>query len=503
MGKKERVVLEKSLSPAGVLALAIGSIIGWGSFILPGTMMKQGGPIGAVIGLSLGGLAMLIIAKSYGYMVQKVPVSGGEFAYAYNGFGRYHAYICGWFLTLGYLSIVPLNATALSLLAKFVAPDLFAQGHLYTLAGSKIYAGEVVLASAAMLIFGYLNYKGSKSVANVQVYMVGLLVGAVFLIAGGAGMADLSSISNLLPGYNPEVSPVSGIVAILAITPFLFVGFDTIPQAAEEYDFPPAKANQLIMISILVGGLIYILVLLATGVVFPWQELVAANHVWPTGYAMQAAVGKAGLIFLVLAISMGICTGINGFYMATSRLLFSMGRAKVLPEWFIKVDQNTGVPKNAVLFTAAMALMAPWFGRNVIIWVVDMAAMGTAFGYMYTCLGAYRETRKPNSADVAIPIKSSTALLGGLISFGILLLLCVPGSPGFMAIESWYACAIWVAIGGVFYLSQAKKYNAMPKHELDYLILDTNPESTTNRPRPQEQTPEGIYQHPIFVRETD
>lgn len=139
--QEERVVLEKSLSPAGVLALAIGSIIGWGSFILPGSMMQQGGPLGAVLGIALGGLAMLVIGKSYGYMVEKVPVSGGEFAYAYNSFGRYHAYICGWFLTLGYLSIVPLNATALSLLAKFIAPELFTRGYLYTLAGSKIYAG--------------------------------------------------------------------------------------------------------------------------------------------------------------------------------------------------------------------------------------------------------------------------------------------------------------------------------------------------------------------------
>ncbi len=476
MGQEKRVVLEKSLSPAGVLALAIGSIIGWGSFILPGAMMQQAGPLGAVIGLTLGGLAMLVIAKSYGYMVQKVPVSGGEFAYAYKGFGRYHAYICGWFLTLGYLSIVPLNATALSLLAKFVAPDLCAKGYLYTLAGSKIYAGEVGLASFAILIFGYLNYKGSKGVANVQVYMVALLVAAVFLIAGGAGLADISSISNLFPAFNPEVPPLSGIVAILTIAPFLFVGFDTIPQAAEEYDFPPAKANKLITISILVGGLMYIMVLLATGVVFPWQELVAANHVWPTGYTMEAAIGKVGLMFLVVAISMGICTGINGFYMATSRLLFSMGRAKVLPGWFVGVDKNSGVPKNAVLFTAVMALVAPWFGRNVIVWVVDMAALGTAFGYLYTCLCAYKETRKPDGMDVEIPIKSNIALMGGLVSFGVLMLLCVPGSPGFMAVESWYACGIWVGMGGLFYLSQAKKYNTLSKSELDYLILDKAPE---------------------------
>lgn len=470
--QEERVVLEKSIKPAGVLALAIGSIIGWGCFILPGSMMDKAGPVGAIIGLVLGALIMLIIAKSYGYMIQKVPVSGGEFAYAYNGFGRNHAYLCGWFLTLGYLSIVPLNATALALLANFTAPDLFTWGYLYTIAGSKIYFGEVALASGAMLIFGFLNYRGSKGVTGVQVYMVGLLVAAAILIAGGAISAETSTFSNLVPYFNPDVPTIAGIVSIIAIAPWLFVGFDTIPQAAEEYDFPPAKANKLIILSIAVGAGIYMLVLVATGVVFPWQKLASGDHVWPTGFAMQAAVGKAGLWFLVIAISMGICTGINGFYMATSRLLFSMSRAQVLPEWFMGVDKKTGVPKNAVVFTAAIALIAPWFGRNVIVWVVEMAALGTAFGYMYTCFGAFKETRKADGQNVEIPIKSGLALLGGLLSFGILLLLCVPGSPGFMAHESWYALAVWVALGAVFYAMQAKRYNSLSDARLDYLILD-------------------------------
>ena len=473
---EERVTLEKSLNPAGVLALAIGSIIGWGCFILPGSMMLKAGPLGATIGILLGGLIMLIIGKSYGYMVEKVPVSGGEFAYAYNGFGRYHAYICGWFLTLGYLSIVPLNATALALLAKFVSPGLFARGYLYTVAGFDIYFGEIALACGAITLFGFLNYKGSKGVGNVQTYMVGLLVLAVLLIGFGAATADMAKLSHLAPGFNPDVPAFSGILKVLAIAPFLYVGFDTIPQAAEEYDFPAALGNRLITVSIVVGGLLYTLVLLSTGVVFPWQELVAGNHVWYTGYAMEAAIGKAGLMFLFVAIGMGICTGINGFYMATSRLLFSMGRARVLPKWFIVVDENSGVPKNAVLFTALLSFMAPWFGRNVIIWVVDMAALGTAFGYMYTCFGAWKETRKPDGAEVSQPLNGKVALLGGVLSLGVLLLLSVPGSPGFMAHESWWASLVWVLLGAAFYAVQAREFAAIPKAKLDYLILDKKEE---------------------------
>ena len=89
---------------------------------------------------------MLIIARSYGIMVRAFPVAGAEFAYAYHACGRYHAYVCGWFLALGYLSIVPLNASALGVLGKFVAPQLFAQGYLYTVANFEVFTGEMLWA---------------------------------------------------------------------------------------------------------------------------------------------------------------------------------------------------------------------------------------------------------------------------------------------------------------------------------------------------------------------
>ncbi len=478
MKLKERAVLDKSLNQAGVLTLAIGSIIGWGCFILPGDMLRDAGPLGAAIGICLGAIAMLIIGKSFSYMVERLPVSGGEFAYAYKGFGRYHAYVCGWFLTLGYLSIIALNATALSILGKFVAPGLFTVGYLYSVAGSKVYTGEVILASGAILIFGYLSYIGSKKVGSIQVYMVAILTAAVLLIAGGAGVAETSLLSNLTPVFSPEHTPLAGILAIVAIGPWLFVGFDTIPQAAEEYNFPAEKAGGLIMGSIIIGALLYILVLIATALVFPWQEVVNAvpGHNWDTGYVMQAAIGKLGLVFLVVAISMGICTGINGFFMATSRLIFSMGRARVLPKWFLHVDPKSNVPQNAVLFTGAIALIAPWFGRNVIEWVVAMSSLGIAFGYAYTCFGAYKECRKDDGDQVKSPIKGYTAFIGGIISLAMLLLLLVPGSPGFMGKESLYASLVWIGIGVLFYFFQAKNYSQLPKEELDHLILNKRPD---------------------------
>jgi len=111
-----RNVLSKSLSPINVWSLALGSIIGWRAFVMPGNLfLKTAGPLGTAIGMMIGAFIMIIIALSYGYLVQKFPVAGGEFVFAFKGFGRTHAFICAWFLGLSYLSIVPLNATVLGL----------------------------------------------------------------------------------------------------------------------------------------------------------------------------------------------------------------------------------------------------------------------------------------------------------------------------------------------------------------------------------------------------
>src|SRR5690625_6998341 len=84
--------------------------------------MSTAGPMGLIIGFGIGALLMMLIAVSYGFMIKNFPVSGGEFAYAFVSLGRTHAFIAGWFLTLGYICIVALNASAFALMIKFVFP---------------------------------------------------------------------------------------------------------------------------------------------------------------------------------------------------------------------------------------------------------------------------------------------------------------------------------------------------------------------------------------------
>ncbi len=464
----KRVRLEKSIRPANAWALAVGTIIGWGCFILPGDYLSWSGPLGAFLGMIFGAVIMLFIARAYGFLMEKHPVAGGAFAFSYMGFGRNHAYICGWFLVLTYLSIVPLNATALPIPVNFFLGDVLHVGYLYTLAGWDVYVAEIALACSTILVFGYLNIRGVRSAGGSQFWMVLLMVCSVVLLAIGTLINPDVSVQNLKPLFAPGKSMWTSILLVLVLSPWAYMGFDTIPQAAEELGFPAKKANKLMFTAILLGCLMYIVVIFSTAVAFPWTEhIYPKTPAWATGASIRESMGTPGVTVLMLGVIMGIFTGINGFFLATSRLLFCMGRARVLPAWFGEIHPKYKTPRNAIVFIMVVSLLAPWFGREAIIWIVNMSALGMALGYSYTSFTAVRLSRNTEEQRNRWIYRT-----GGIFSLSVVALLTLPQSPASLAMPSWIALLAWTFLGAVFYLIRAREYRRIPKSELDRLILD-------------------------------
>ena len=450
--------LSRGMSPATVWALAVGSIIGFGCFILPPDFLDRAGPLGFVLGLLIGAAAMLIIGKNISYMVERFPLAGGQFTYTKELFGTSHGFVCGWMLALGYISLIAMNSTALGVLAEYILPSVFQQGYLYTVAGWNVYLPQVVLALFFILLFGIFNSRGGKIAGKLQVGMVLLLIGAVLLVLVGTLFSPTASVEHLSPAFASGRSPLQCIFAILPMIPFLFVGFDTVPQSAEEFSFSPKKTFALILGAIFSGAVIYMVITLSTAMVWPWPEMVVSRYTWATGMAMSTALGPLGVGFLAAAICMGIWTGMNGFYVASSRLLMAMSRENMLPRWFGEISLRSKTPNHAVWVVMGICLLAPWFGRQVIGWVVDMCSCGTIIGYLYTCLAAW----KLSLADLRQGLPHAKrdlilAVLGTVLSVAILILLLVPGLPGAMGKESWIAFLAWVLLGGIFYFSVVRK----------------------------------------------
>lgn len=478
----ERDRLAKSLKPSWVWAIALGSAVGWGAFILPTDWLRTAGPLGAVVGFLIGALLMMVIAVSYGFLIKSFPVSGGEFAYAFAGFGRRHAFLCGWFLTLGYVCIVALNASALALLGRRVLPQLVEQGLLYRVAGWEVYLGEVVIASAAIVIFAWLNIRGASASGRMQFIFCLIMLAAVALILTGVVLHPDTPWSNLKPVFPSGVPPWTAVLAIVAIAPWAYVGFDNVPQAAEEFDFPASRAFGLIVMAIAVAALLYSAMVIATAVATPWTALVEGQPIWGTADALAGLFGGLGILMLALAVAMGVCTGLNGFFVAASRLLFAMGRAQFLPKAFGKLHTGHGTPHLGIVFTAGVCLIAPWFGREVLLWIVDMSAVGVTIAYTYTCLAAFKffgrgvaNVEGEDRLTGASPIKRALSLLGALIGLSFLGLLLIPASPASLGRESAIALLVWSAVGLVFYLTRMRQNAAIPDEEMNYLVFGKEP----------------------------
>ncbi|MCK9516763.1 MAG: APC family permease [Ottowia sp.] len=474
---EERAQLTKCFKPHWVWAIAFGSAIGWGSFVLPAEWMGMAGPMGVILGLWIGALILSLVGLSTGYLVKAYPVTGGAFTYSYLAFGRKHAFFCGWFLIMGYGAIIALNASAFALLFKFLWPHAVEIGLLYSVAGWDVYLGEVVLASLILVAFAWLNIRGADSTAQTQFYFCVILLVAAGGVALGMVTSPQSALGNLSPAFKPGLPTWSAVGAIVAISPWAYVGFDTVPQAAEEFNFSPAKATFLILAALAVAATHYSVMIIATGVAMPWTELVAQKPLWGTGQVVSGLLGTLGLSALALALCMGIFTGLIGFYISCSRLMFAMSRAKALPPVFSRLHGKYCTPYVNILFACAFCLLAPWFGRSVLLWIVDMSAVGISVAFIYYCAVAYRlfgwsatGRRGPLCTEIA-PVKKLVALLGFVFSLGFLGLLLIPGAPGFLDGPAWIALLCWAALGLVFYLVFGRRYLDTPKAELDRLIL--------------------------------
>ncbi len=477
--------LKRTLSPMHVWAIAFGCVIGWGSFINPGKkFLPNSGVAGTAIAMFLGALVMIIIAFSYAYMVPKHPKAGGEFTFTKACFGKTMAFICGWFLVVAYLTNVPMNSTAIGLIVDGLdgSADILKFGFHYTIAGFDIYMGEMLLAMFVLILFGYLNIIGVKKAAFVQTVLASMLVICVFTLCIASIVSAKAKGINMKPiwGFDKKAAieanavtsgieeyahkgtagVLSAILATFAIAPWAYVGFDAIPQAAEEFKFSYKKVSFIMIVAIVFGCFVYISNnTVAAAALENWPERVMAGE-WVLLIAAEELLGTFGKVLIGLGVSCAVLSGIMGFYLASSRLMYSMSRDGYLPEWFGRVDKKYGTPKNAMLFCILISLSGPILGREALGWFVDMSAIGASIGYFFTCLSTLITAKREGDATPFLKIMATIGVCFS-VAFMILQLIPIPGlSSVHFGKESYIMLAVWVVLGLIFYAVQWKHFRA-------------------------------------------
>ena len=475
MDKNNNQQLKKNLNPANVWAIAFGCIIGWGSFVNPGKkFLPNSGVAGTTIAMILGAAVMIIIAFSYAYMVPKYPKAGGEYTFTKECFGKNTAICCGWFLIAAYLTNVPMNSTAIGLIVDGLdgSANILKFGFHYTIAGFEVYLGEILLASSILILFAILNIWGVKKAAIVQTVLSSLLVLSVFTLAIVALFSSKATLENIDPiwGFDKVAAMQAGasaenigqfantgtkgvigaILATFAIAPWAFVGFDTIPQAAEEFKFSYRKVIFIMVLAIVFGCFVYSTNnLVAAAALNNWPDRVMAGE-WVLLVAAEEMMGVFGKVLIGVAVSCAVLSGIMGFYLASSRLLYSMAQDGYMPKVFGKIAPRHGTPRNAIIFCLIISLSGPVLGREALGWFVDMSAIGAALGYFFTCISTLKKLKQTGEHN---PLIKSLAAVGTAFSvlFMILQLIPIPGLEGVhFGKESYILLLVWIVIGAIF-----------------------------------------------------
>lgn len=327
-----------------------------------------------------------------------------------------------------------------------IFPGILKFGYLYTLKGD-IFFGELAAGIISLLIFLYFNIRGIKFASMVQNIMVFFLVGIVLMTAGL--LMYLNGLDHsVFIGHMKEPLNFSNILKILSVAPFLFIGFDCIPQITEELNFDTKKLSMLAGLSIFLGGFLYICLTFIASYGLTKEQLLMTDVNWAAGYAVELFFHRIGVLFLGLAFFTAIVAGINGFYMSSSRLMSAMAEEGDLPKCF--AEQKNGNPVNALILLCILSCITVFSGRHTVLWALDVSSVGAAFGYLYTSYAAYKLYKSEK-------VFSICGILGIITGGVFVILLLVPVFSTSLNTASYMTLFVWCIMGIFFKIAVSKK----------------------------------------------
>lgn len=194
----------------------------------------------------------------------------------------------------------------------------------------------------------------------------------------------------------------AGLISVLVATPFLFVGFDVVPQSAEEVNLEYRKIGQVLLVSVFMAIFWYVMIMVTIGSSLPVDVLGASELAAADGMAALWSSPMMGQV-LVLGGIAGLLTSWNGFLIGASRLLYAMARTGMLPAWFAKLHPTFRSPANAILFIGALSMIAPFFGRKTLVWLVNAGGLAIILAWLMVAVNL-RRPAPPRAADgAAVP----------------------------------------------------------------------------------------------------
>lgn len=441
--------LKQSLGLPSLIALGVAGVVGSSWIYTSSTFFADLGAGGMIFGL-LGGAALAAcVALAYGELTSVVPRAGGEVVWGYTALGRPAGFATGWFHIGAYISSLAFYITAFGTLIGRYVPAMDAMP-LYEINAEPVTLPVLVVGVAlALVVFG-LNWFGVSLGAQIQVVLLGVMIAIGVVLVGTALL--VGSPGNLWPMWTPEQNPAASTLRMVVPGITYVVGFSLVAVLAEESSLSPARVGRAVVLTVACAAAFYSAVLLATAYVVPWESVAAMDL--GTIDAFSAA-GYPALGFAAFLIAVfGLVTSFLGLFVASSRVVLALSRARMLPVGLSVIDHRSGVPRRALLFVLAVTLGLGWLGPGAIVWFLDAGGVFLGVVWLLVVIAKYVMPRRFPGLSYAY--RARPAFLPALGALGAVLVIAFAVFPGTELSLVWpqeyLLLAAWAVLGLVLYV---------------------------------------------------
>ena len=324
--------LRKDLTLFGVFAVATGTTLSAGIFLLPGFAYSAAGPA-VVLSYAIAALMMIAPMLCKVELATAMPKAGGTYFFLDRSLGP----LAG---TIGGLG----TWLALTLKASFALVGMGAYISLF-FEDSPIRLIAIVLA----VLFGLLNLLGTKATTRFQnllvIFLLALL--AWFLVQGSFSI-DLARFDGFFQKGAPDILATAGLVFIS------YVGVSKVPSLAEEIENPQRNLPLGVFLGLGVAFVVYLLGIFVIVGVTPGSEL--SDSYTPLADAAGSFAGPVGLVLITIAALLAFISAANAGILSSSRYPLAMSRDNLIPSVFKGINKS-GVPTRSLLITVAAVIL--------------------------------------------------------------------------------------------------------------------------------------------------
>lgn len=325
-------VLRKAMTMRYAVALYMSSVLGSGVLVLPGLAAQIAGPASLVAWVTLS-LLSYPLAYTFASLSARKPESGGVYSFARESLGPGAANAVGWLFILWYVTGAPaVTVIAASYLA-----------YAFPLNRTEIFLIAAVLTLGAFLV----NYRGIVVSSRIQLGVIIAIVG--LLIIAVVASAPSVNLTNFTPFFPNGYIPI-GVSAALIFWSYL--GYENVSNVAEEFKNPEKDFHRSILFSVVVIGILYISVAVAT---IGSRAYAAGGSVAPFAVMLSNALGIYGAVGTAILAVIIIFGTMNAYTTGISRVIYATAKDGGLPRLLDRVDAKTQVPGRSLMLLLGLS----------------------------------------------------------------------------------------------------------------------------------------------------